>query len=183
MLLRDASGRAWPYAVYCATRYHQDIHVAHELMDDAVEKTERYLANFNEEPPPKRVWYYLISVIKRLSKKRVRFQEVPSGSLSDLERISQHLARGTPQDESAYVSQIVARMTPQTKQIYYWRLAGHSFRQIARELESDHATIMRAYSKELRALILPGSVAEKISSGSKPRLTTTKTTSTVGSSE
>jgi hypothetical protein len=183
LLLRDASRRAWPYAVYCATHYHRDIHVAHELMDDAVEKTERYLTNSDEEPPPKRAWYYIISVLKRLSKERIQHQEVLSGSLSDLELIAQRLARGTPQEESAYVNQLVSRMAPQTRQIYYWRLAGHSFRQIARELQSDHATIIRAYNKELRELILPRSVAKKIPPGSKPRLTTTKTISTAGSSE
>jgi hypothetical protein len=105
----------------------------------------------------KRVWYYILSVLKRLSKERLRHQEVLYGSLSDLEPIAQHLARGTLQEESVYVNQIVSRMTPQGRQIFYWSLAGYSFRQIARELKSDHVTIIRAYNKELRELILPGS--------------------------
>jgi hypothetical protein len=116
VVLRDASKRAWPYAVYCATRYHRDIHVAHELMDDALLRTERYLASSGDsQPTPSRVWYYIIGVLKRLSKQRLRHPEVSSGSLSDLDLIVQHLARGTPQEESAYVNQLVSRMTPPYK--------------------------------------------------------------------
>jgi hypothetical protein len=184
VVLRDASKRAWPYAVYCATRYHRDIHVAHELMDDALLRTERYLASSgNSQPTPNRVWYYIVSVLKRLSMQRLRHPEVSSGSLSDLDLIVQHLARGTPQEESAYVNQLVSRMTPRTRQIFYWRLAGHSFRHIARELKADHATIFRAYNKELRELILPRSFTRQSPPGSKPRLTAAKSTSTAGSSK
>lgn len=155
-LLRRASECAWPYAVHCATRYHRDIHVAHELMDDAVLKAERYLATAGDrQPSPRRLWSYLISVLKRLSKQRLRHHEIPSGSLSDLELIAQHLARGTPQEERVYVRQLVSRMTPQMQKIFYWRLAGHTFRQIAVELKLDHATIVRTYNKELRELIFP----------------------------
>jgi hypothetical protein len=183
VVLQDASKRAWPYAVYCAIRYHRDLHVAHELMDEAVVKTKRYLASCDNEYTSKRVWYYILSVLKRLSKERLRHQEVLYGSLSDLEPIAQHLARGTLQEESVYVNQIVSRMTPQGRQIFYWSLAGYSFRQIARELKSDHVTIIRAYNKELRELILPGSFEGQSSLGSKPRLTAAKSISTAGSSK
>ena len=137
----------------------------------------------DSQPTPNRVWYYIISVLRRLSKQRLRHPELSSGSLSDLDLIAQHLARGTPQEEGAYVNQLVSRMTHSTRQIFYWRLAGHSFRHNARELKAGHATIFRAYNKELRELILPRSFTRQAPPGSKPRRTAAKSTSIAGSSK
>lgn len=155
--LRAACSLVWPYAVYCAMRYHQDIHVAHELMDEALPKAEQYILRSGRERELRQVWYYLISLVKRLSKERSRHTELPAGSLIDLEQIARHLAPSTPQDESAYVNQLLSRMSPRTRQIIHCRVDGHSFRQIAKDLGSDHVTIIRAYYRELRELILPAS--------------------------
>lgn len=48
-------------------------------------------------------------------------------------------------------------MSERSRKITYWRLAGHSWRQIADALESSHATVRRAYHKELRGLLVPSS--------------------------
>lgn len=154
-ILRHASIRAWPYAVYCATLYHRDIHVAHELMDHAVLKTAHYLARAGlRQPSAKTVSSHLLGGLKRLSKRRLRHHEILSGSFSDLELIPQHLARDTAQEESVYIRQLVSKMTPRMKQIFYWRVVGHTFREIAAEMKLDHATIVRIYNKEIRGLTL-----------------------------
>ena len=61
-----------------------------------------------------------------------------SGSLSDPDLIAQ-LATGIPQEEGDYVNQLVSRITLRTRQIFYWRLANHTFRHIAKELKADQA--------------------------------------------
>ena len=160
--LRAACTLTWPYALYCATRFHRDIHVAHELMDEALPKAERYVLRSGRERELKEVCYRLLSLVKRLSKQRLRHAELPAGLLSDLEQIAHQLGTSTPQEASAYLNQLLSRMSPQTRQIIHWRAAGHSFRQIAKELRSDHATIIRAYNRELRELVRP-SASRKLS--------------------
>ena len=48
-LFRRLCVLAWPYALYCATRYLHDIHAAYDLMDAAVSNTERYYERFQGE--------------------------------------------------------------------------------------------------------------------------------------
>ena len=160
--LRAACTLAWPYALYCATRFHRDIHVAHELMDEALPKAERYILRSGRERELKEVCYRLLSLVNRLSRQRLRHAELPAGLLSDLEQITRQLGTSTPQEATAYLNQLLSRMSPQTRQIIHWRAAGHSFRQIAKELHSDHATIIRAYNRELRELVRP-SASRKLS--------------------
>ena len=160
--LRAACTLAWPYALYCATRFHRDVHVAHELMDEALPKAEQYILRSGRERELKQVCYRLLSLVKRLSKQRLRHAELPAGLLSDLEHITHQLGTSTPQEASAYLNQLLSRMSPQTRQIIHWRAAGHSFRQIAKELRCDHATIIRAYNRELRELVRP-SASRKLS--------------------
>ena len=155
--LRAACTLTWPYALYCATRFHRDIHVAHELMDEALPRAERYILRSGRERELKQVCYRLLSLVKRLSRQRLRHAELPAGLLSDLEQITHQLGTSTPQEARAYLNQLLSRMSPQTRQIIHWRAAGHSFRQIAKDLGSDHVTIIRAYYRELRELILPAS--------------------------
>lgn len=160
--LRAACTLAWPYALYCATRFHRDIHVAHELMDEALPKAEQYILRSSRERELKPVCYRLLSLVKRISKQRLRRAELPAGLLADLEQITHQQGTSTPQEASAYLNQLLSRMSPQTRQIIHWRAAGHSFRQIAKELRSDHATIIRAYNRELRELVRP-SASHKLS--------------------
>jgi hypothetical protein len=160
--LRAACTLAWPYALYCATRFPRDIHVAHELMDEALPKAQQYILRSGRERELKQVCYRLLSLVKRLSKQRLRHAELPAGLLSDLEQITHQLGTSTPQEASAYLNQLLSRMSPQTRQIIHWRAAGHSFRQIAKDLCSDHATIIRAYNRELRELVRP-SASRKLS--------------------
>lgn len=46
-LFRRARAMAWPYAVYCATRYLRDVDAAYDLMDAVVGNTEEYYIRFN----------------------------------------------------------------------------------------------------------------------------------------
>jgi DNA-directed RNA polymerase specialized sigma24 family protein len=131
-------------------------------MDEALPKAEQYILRSGRERELKPVCYRLLSLVKRLSKQRLRRAELPAGLLSDLEPITHQLGNSTPQEASAYLNQLLSRMSPQTRQIIHWRVAGHSFRQIAKELRCDHATIIRAYNRELRELVRP-SASRKLS--------------------
>jgi hypothetical protein len=106
-------------------------------MDEALPKAEQYILRSGRERELKEVCYRLLSLIKRLSRQRLRHAELPAGLLSDLEQITHQLGTSTPQEASAYLNQLLSRVSPQTRQIIHWRAAGHSFRQIAKELRCD----------------------------------------------
>ena len=148
---------AWPYALYCATRYLHDIHAAYDLMDAAVSNTEQYYARFQGERTSTQLFYRIVSVLKRLSKQRVQNnREIFCGSLDDLEVLATALL--TIRSRSDGVHGSGARTNERTlEEITYWRLAGHSWRQIADALEASHATVRRSYQKELRGLLVPTS--------------------------
>src|SRR5271154_6735953 len=73
---------AWPYAVYCATRYLHDAQAAYDLMDAAVCNAESYYERFQRERTHTQLLSRVVSVLKRLSKQRVRnnSREVSYGS-------------------------------------------------------------------------------------------------------
>ena len=92
-LFRRACSLAWPYALFCATRYLHDIHAAYDLMDAAVSNAEQYYERFNGNRTASQIFYRIISVLKRLSKQRVQNnREIPSGSLPDLEEKARTLS-------------------------------------------------------------------------------------------
>jgi len=153
LLFRRACALAWPYAVYCATRYHHDPQVAYELMDAAVENAERYYQRSNGHRSAIQLSYRIISVIKRISKKRANRNEVTLGTLSELDRLTQTLQAKTDFERDVIIHQVLDRMTDRTRQIVRWRTAGHSWRQIADELGADHITVWRQASREIRGLL------------------------------
>lgn len=154
-LFRHVCSLAWPWALFCATRYLHDIHAAYDLMDAAVSNTEQYYQRFQGDRTPNQLLQRMVSVLKRLSKQRLRHnREIPSGSLSDLEAYALHLSF-RPAEEHAYLNEALGRMSERSRQITHWRLAGHSWRQIAERFASNHTSIRRAYYKELRGLLLP----------------------------
>ena len=157
-LFRRLCVLTWPYALYCATRYLHDIHAAYDLMDAAVSNTERYYERFQGERTSTQLFYRIVSVLKRLSKQRARNnREIYCGSIFDLEILAAALSSQSEADQTAYIDQVLGRMSERSRKITYWRLAGHSWRQIADALESSHATVRRAYHKELRGLLVPSS--------------------------
>ncbi len=157
-LFRRACALAWPYAVYCATRYLHDPHAAYDLMDDAVENAERYYARFDRQRNSAQIFARIFSVIKRLSKQQVaRSREIAKGSLSDLEILAQSHAVESEAEQAAFVGQILDKMSESSRRITYWRLAGHSWRQIAQELGAHHVTVQRVFHKEIRGLLFPTS--------------------------
>jgi RNA polymerase sigma factor (sigma-70 family) len=156
-LFRRACALAWPYALYCATRYLRDVHAAYDLMDAAVSNAEKYYERFQGERTFAQVFYRIVSVLKRLSKQRVQNnREISCGSLYDLEiLLATELSFQPEEDQAAYIGQILGRMSERSRKITYWRLAGHTWRQIADALESNHPTVRRVYLKELRGLLSP----------------------------
>lgn len=162
-VVRTACRLAWPKALYYATHYHSDLHVAHELMDEAVAQAQRYYDRNGKEKTVQQVWYYVVGCLKRLSMRRSSRTEVSAGTLSDLELIAQHMKARTLDEERVFLSEVLGRMTPRTRRIFEWRAAGHSFRAIAKQLNTSHATLVRAYNKELRELIFPDPSATQVS--------------------
>jgi RNA polymerase sigma factor (sigma-70 family) len=157
-LFRRVCALAWPYALLCATRYLHDVHAAYDLMDAAVSNAEEYYERFNGNRTFSQIFHRVLSVLKRISKQRaLNAHEVPSGSLPDLER-KVHAPTSQPEaEQSAYVRQLLAQMTDRSRKITIWRTEGHTWRQIAGKLKVNHAAVRRAYYRELRRLLSPGS--------------------------
>ncbi|HET9099274.1 MAG TPA: hypothetical protein VFN62_02705 [Acidobacteriaceae bacterium] len=127
-------------------------------MDAAVENAEQYYQRFQGERTSTQLFYRIMSVLKRLSKQRVNNNhEIFYGSLSDLEILATRHSAKSEADQMAYIDQLLRRMSERSRKITYWRLAGHSWRQIADALEASHATVRRTYHKELRRLLFPSS--------------------------
>lgn len=153
-LFRRACALAWPYAVYCAARYHHDSHLAYDLMDQAVENAEQYYERFTGQCSAVQLSYRIVSVIKRLSKQREnRNREIAAGTLSDLEILTDRLAAKSEIEQDGYIHQLLGRMTGRTREIVYWRLAGHTWRQIADDLGANHITLWREVRTEIRGLL------------------------------
>jgi DNA-directed RNA polymerase specialized sigma24 family protein len=151
-LFRRACALAWPYAVYCAKHYHNDPEFAYDLMDVAVENAERYYARFDGKRTVLQLSYRITSVVKRLSKQRANRSEMAVGSVSELELLAGSFAAKPDIEQDAFIRQVLDRMTPRTRQIILWRVAGHTWRQIADELGADHITIWRQAKKEMLGL-------------------------------
>lgn len=152
-LFRRACALAWPYAIYCAKRYHRDADFAYDLMDAAVENAERYYSRFEGERTALQLSYRIFSVIKRLSKQRANRNEVAVGALSDLEVFARSFAAKSNVEQDAIIRQIIQRMSDRTRMIYRWREAGASWRQIADELGVDRITLWRQVRNEIRGLL------------------------------
>lgn len=152
-LFRRACGLAWPYAIFCAKYYHNDSDLAYELMDAAVQNAERYYERFNRKRTALQLSFRITSVIKRLSKQRTSRSELPVGSLSELELLAQRFAAKPDVEQDAFIRQVLDRMTPRTRQIVLWRLAGHTWRQIADRLGADHLAVWRQTKKEVLGLL------------------------------
>jgi DNA-directed RNA polymerase specialized sigma24 family protein len=150
----EACGLAWPYASYCAIRFLHDSHAAYDLMDAAVENTERYYERFDGDRTSKQLVYRLLSVLKRLSLQWSRRQrEVPCGTLSDLESVMAEWSERPDIEQAIFASQLLARLSDQSRMIALWRLQGHTWRHIAKALNVNHTTLQRNYRKELRGLL------------------------------
>jgi hypothetical protein len=152
-LFRRACALAWPYAVYRAKRYHGDPDFAYDLMDEAVQNAERYYERSNGQRTALQLSYRIISVIKRISTQRASRSEMAVGTLSELELLAQNFADRSDIEQDAFISQILDRMNPRTRQIVRWRLAGHTWRQIANEVGGDHITIWRQIRREILGLL------------------------------
>src|SRR5215469_6193588 len=90
LLFRRACALAWPYALYCASRYLHDHQAAYDLMDHAVESAERYYERFHGQRNSAQLFSHIASIIRRRSKQIVGGRkEISSGSLSDLDVFAQ----------------------------------------------------------------------------------------------
>ena len=152
-LFRRACALAWPYAVYCTKHYHNDPDIAYDLMDAAVQNAERYYGRFNGERTVLQLSCRITSVIKRLSKQRANRSEMAVGSVSELELLARSFSAKSHIEQDAFVRQVLDRMSPRARRIVIWRLAGHTWRQIAGELDANHITVWRQAKKEILSLL------------------------------
>jgi len=161
-LLRHACILAWPYVVYCASRFLHDPHIAYDLMDDAVANARRYYERFQGKRTAIQLWHRICSVAKRLSKARAaRNREKFQGSLQDLEIFSLYYSAKPQAEQNAIVEQLLSRLSDRSRQIAYWRLAGHNWEQIAERLGSNHMTVRRVLHREINRLLFQSSVSDK----------------------
>jgi len=161
-LLRHACILAWPYVVYCASRFLHDPHIAYDLMDDAVANARHYYERFQGKRTAIQLWHRICSVAKRLSKAQAAGnRELFEGSLVDLEIFSLYYSAKPEAEQNAVVEQILSRLSDQTRKIAYWRLAGHSWEQIAEWLGSNHMTVRRVLHREINGLLFPRSGSGK----------------------
>jgi RNA polymerase sigma factor (sigma-70 family) len=157
-LFRRVCALAWPYAVYCATRYLHDTDAAFDLMDAAVSNAERYYQRFEGRRTSIQLYYRIVSVLKRLSKQRGgKWREIPKGSIFELENLAGSLSAKSETEQTAFINQVIDKLSERSRKITSWRLAGHTWRQIAKELGASHVTVQRVYHKELRRLLSPSS--------------------------
>lgn len=153
-LFRRVCALAWPYAVYCATRYLHDTDAAFDLMDAAVSNAEHYYQRFQGHRTSIQLYFRIISVLKRLSKRRVgKRREIPKGSIFELENLARNLSAKSETEQTAFINQMIDKLSERSRQITYWRLAGNTWRQIAEELGASHVTVRRVYHKEFRRLL------------------------------
>ena len=137
-LFRRACSLAWPYALFCATRYLHDIHAAYDLMDAAVSNAEQYYERFHGNRTSSQIFYRIISVLKRLSKQRVQNnREIPSGSLPDLEVKARTLSSQPEAEQRAYVEQILAQMTERIKEDHLLADGGSHLATDCRQTERE----------------------------------------------
>jgi hypothetical protein len=127
-------------------------------MDAAISNAEQYYERFKGERTSTQLFYRILSVLKRLSKQRVQNnREILCGSLYDLDILATALSAKSEVDQTAYIAQVLGRMTERSRKITYWRLAGHTWRQIADALDGSYVTVRRVYHKELRGLLFASS--------------------------
>ena len=161
-LLRHACILAWPYVVYCANRFLHDPHIAFDLMDDAVDNARRYYERFEGKRTAVQLWYRICSVAKRLSKAHAAGnRESFEGSLLDLEIFSLCYSTKPDSEQMAIVQQMLGRLSDRSREIAYWRLAGHSWEQIAEWLGSNHMAVRRVLHREINRLLFPTSGSDK----------------------
>ena len=161
-LLRHACILAWPYVVYCASRFLHDPHIAFDLMDDAVDNARRYYERFQGKRTAVQLWYRICSVAKRLSKAQAAGnRESFEGSLLDLEIFSLCYSTKPDSEQMEIVQQMLGRLSDRSREIAYWRLAGHSWEQIAEWLGSNHMAVRRVLHREINRLLFPTSGSDK----------------------
>ncbi len=135
-VLETAADAAWPYALLCAWTFLNDQHIAHDLMDHAIENAIGYIRRHPNVTPRKvkaRVKSELRRHAKQLASRRKR--EVPSGSMRDFEVL---LTQQSEVEQRIYADEILAKLSPFAQGIVNRQWLGYSWREIGRDLEMDH---------------------------------------------
>jgi DNA-directed RNA polymerase specialized sigma24 family protein len=131
-------------------------------MDDAVDNARRYYERFEGKRTAVQLWYRICSVAKRLSKAHAAGnRESFEGSLLDLEIFSLCYSTKPDSEQMAIVQQMLGRLSDRSREIAYWRLAGHSWEQIAEWLGSNHMAVRRVLHREINRLLFPTSGSDK----------------------
>jgi DNA-directed RNA polymerase specialized sigma24 family protein len=149
--LAPAAKAAWPYALLCASTYLNDQDVAHELMEQAVQKAGDYLSRHPDISVLKLAGQVRNGIRRRAGQiARKKGREISLGSLSDL----QHLcAEASEVEQRAIAKELFSRLSPFAQSVLNRRWMGYRWREIATELEIDHTVVRRAYFRELKSLL------------------------------
>ena len=150
-ILEAAANAAWPYALLCAWTFLYDAHVAHDLMEHAIQNTTEYITRHPGVSSAK-VNARMKSEIRRearhLGLKQKR--ECPSGSSSAFEAL---FTTQPDVEQRIYASEIFVKLSPFAQGIINRRWLGYSWREIGHDLEMDYSEVRKAYFRELALLL------------------------------
>lgn len=150
-ILEAAANAAWPYALLCAWTFLNDKHMAHDLMDHAIQNTTQYVARHPNVGSAK-VKARVKSEIRRHAKHLASKQEREHGNSSALD-VDAICAFQPALEQRVYASELLSKLSPFAQGIVNRRWLGYSWREIGRELKLDHSEIRKAYFRELNLLL------------------------------
>ena len=139
---------AWPYARRSAWSYLNDETLAAELLERAIEQVSPYLTRSISLPSSTKVNARLRSQVRRLAQQeahRRRFEEYKGNSF-ELELISP--AAATSFDDAIFLEQFLRLLSPHGRTIAQALRLGLTWREIARNFNTDHSTVRRAFRRE-----------------------------------
>ena len=137
-VLEAAADAAWPYALLCAWTFGNDPHIAHDLMDQAIQNATDYITRHPNGSSAKvnaRVKSEIRRHAKHLAAKQRR--EFQTGCASKFEAVR---ASHPEIEQRIYANEIFAKL-------------GYSWREIGRDMDVDYSEVRKAYFRELTLLL------------------------------
>ena len=148
-----AAQSAWPYARRSAWSYLHDESMAAELLERAIEQISPFLKRSTSLPSPEKVTARLRSQVRRLAKQKAHRGrlELYKGSVLDLELLAP--ASAPTLDDQVFLDRFLALLSPYGRVIAQGIRLGLTWREIAKDFDTDHSTVRRAFRREADAAL------------------------------
>src|SRR5664279_5280824 len=152
-LLLAAARLAWPYARRSAWSYLHDETLAAELLEKAVEIVTPYVSRGSTLPSSQKLVARLRSQVRRLARQEAhrRRHEKCIGTIFDLATIAP--SHSTDVDERLFLEKLLELLSPFSRIIAQGLRMGRTFREIAKDFDSDHSTVSRAFRRDVDAAL------------------------------